>query len=503
MVKKVTAPKTYDPGKGRPKEHLAYLNEREMAYLRSINGNNMERGPRGLPSFPPDDSLGSSSKAGTASGTSTSKTTGAGGQPGAGGQRGAGSNTGPGSGRPGTASGAQQAANSQSAASASRSAQSGYSGPASPMGGQGTSFSRDTAAQQAAQVRDAINAVRSSPSFRTDAAAGGIKSLNVGPMGVSVNVGKTIAPSAARAPEGMYGPRVGISGPGYLGTMSQPGMITSGMPSQYSGSYPGKALPEPDMPLAVRTTRPYDIRYDPRQSFAGETILKVEDVPPNETMVPRSSIGYGIAGPFSRDYEKMVKDVRDIVASKMPTKTPASVVASASAPFRSAASEGLPPGYAERYGVGEFADTVARDENGNPYGPETPSNDYVDNAEPTFTEPPEESPFRITSGRFYEGSPESFANRISDKIGSYVPDFLKGPGGSAGPLAGDNDRGPYRQTIPIRPETAPVVPRRKKPMQPKQYASWDAGQNIPSPQDSDYTLYLKYLQEKAAQKASV
>ena len=63
MAKKITAPKTYDPGKGRPKEHLAYLNEREMAYLRSINGNNMERGPKGLPSFPPKDAVGSSSKA--------------------------------------------------------------------------------------------------------------------------------------------------------------------------------------------------------------------------------------------------------------------------------------------------------------------------------------------------------------------------------------------------------------------------------------------------------
>ena len=62
-AKKVTAPKSYDPGKGRPKEHLAYLNKGEMKALRGMNGNNMERGPKGLPSFPPADAMGSSSKA--------------------------------------------------------------------------------------------------------------------------------------------------------------------------------------------------------------------------------------------------------------------------------------------------------------------------------------------------------------------------------------------------------------------------------------------------------
>jgi hypothetical protein len=61
--KKVTAPRTYNPGKGRPKEHLAYLNYQEMQALKRLNGGNQERGPRGLPSFPPADAAGSSSKA--------------------------------------------------------------------------------------------------------------------------------------------------------------------------------------------------------------------------------------------------------------------------------------------------------------------------------------------------------------------------------------------------------------------------------------------------------
>lgn len=59
----VTAPKTYNPGKGRPEEHLAYLNLMEMRALREMNGNNQERGPKGLPSFPPSDAIGSSSRA--------------------------------------------------------------------------------------------------------------------------------------------------------------------------------------------------------------------------------------------------------------------------------------------------------------------------------------------------------------------------------------------------------------------------------------------------------
>lgn len=71
IEKSVKAPLTYNPGKGRPKEHLAYLNKGEMKALRLLNGNNMERGPGGLPSFPPADARGSSSKASS----STSKTT--------------------------------------------------------------------------------------------------------------------------------------------------------------------------------------------------------------------------------------------------------------------------------------------------------------------------------------------------------------------------------------------------------------------------------------------
>ena len=235
MVKKIKAPKTYDPGKGRPREHLAYLNENEMAYLRSINGNNMERGPKGLPSFPPADAAGSSSKASSSGQRGAGSNYGAGsGRPGtsssanagvgAGGQRGAGSNTGPGSGRPG------------GGFSGGTATGGGYKGPSSPMGGQGTSFSRDSAVQQAAQVKDAVNAVRNSPSFRGDASFGGIKSLNVGPMGTKVSIG---------APQ-----RGGISGAiqsvqsaaQYKPSERALAAVTRG-PGSVSGSIPGNTDP--------------------------------------------------------------------------------------------------------------------------------------------------------------------------------------------------------------------------------------------------------------------
>jgi len=52
--KKVTAPTTYNPGSGHPKEYLAYLNWQEMQALQRLNGNGPRRGPKGIPSFADD-----------------------------------------------------------------------------------------------------------------------------------------------------------------------------------------------------------------------------------------------------------------------------------------------------------------------------------------------------------------------------------------------------------------------------------------------------------------
>lgn len=221
MVKKITAPNSYNPGKGRPQEYLAYLNQREMAYLRSLNGNNMERGPRGLPSFPPDDAVGSSSKSSGSSSRSSSSSSGAGrdsdrglGQ-GAGGSavgrgpsgggnlggggKGAGASNTPSRG-PGGPSGPNSSPSQSSGSKAAPSAPSRT--PSSPMGGQGQSFrspmgagwaNRDAIERQKAQVNDTRGALSKSPAVKGDLAVGGIRSLSVGPMGTRVNVGRPIS----------------------------------------------------------------------------------------------------------------------------------------------------------------------------------------------------------------------------------------------------------------------------------------------------------------------
>lgn len=179
MVKKVTAPKTYDPGRGRPLEHLAYLNRREMDYLRSINGNNMERGPRGLPSFPPDDSLGSSSSTSRAGQGGGGKTGGSSGS--SGGATGGGSKGAPSSGR-------APAAKAPTAPSPKA-----PTAPTSPMSGQKTSFSspraassynKDVALKTGLEKNNAISAVKNTPAVKNDGVTGfKAQSLGVKPIG--------------------------------------------------------------------------------------------------------------------------------------------------------------------------------------------------------------------------------------------------------------------------------------------------------------------------------
>lgn len=162
--KTVTAPLSYDPGKGRPKEYLAYLNWQEMQALRRLNGNNMERGPMGLPSFPPD---------WKGSDTSTGNWSGAGGSTAGAGTGGGSDSGGSKSGNiGGTESGTTSSAASSAAAAAAASEQA----------------SSDAAAQQAAAQQSAAEAARNA-AVREDAAKGGIASINVGPAQTPVQIG--------------------------------------------------------------------------------------------------------------------------------------------------------------------------------------------------------------------------------------------------------------------------------------------------------------------------
>jgi len=193
--KKVTAPLTYNPGKGRPKEYLAYLNYQEMQALKRLNGNNQERGPRGLPSFPP---AGAMSGGSAKSPASTSKAAGAGSRPSSGGPRsGVSGSVSPTSGSP---RGSNPSSNFGGGGGGGGGFKPGPSvGPKAPSfgggGGSGVTNSANRGASPGSIGRSdkaAINAVNSAntkaalktPAINTDRS----RTMNVGPMGTPVSV---------------------------------------------------------------------------------------------------------------------------------------------------------------------------------------------------------------------------------------------------------------------------------------------------------------------------
>lgn len=275
MKKKVTAPLTYDPGKGRPKEHLAYLNWQEMQELQRINGGNVERGPVGLPSFPPKGAMSGNSARSPAA---TSNSKGAGSKSTGGGMR-----SGPGA----TGGGKTPARASSYGRTVESSRGNGGTKTSAQKAGMNA---RDAQFKQVAESTRASSALKKSPAANTDLSKGGIKTLNVGPMGTPVKVKSGIiggqikgaisrtadAPvkspmsgqgssfnsaldaridtfqrindarlatkkvfegTTPRAPQGVFGPRV-PAGTGYLRTATMPGMITTGMTSPYAGVAP-------------------------------------------------------------------------------------------------------------------------------------------------------------------------------------------------------------------------------------------------------------------------
>lgn len=240
--KKKTVPESLDWGPNAPRDHLAYLNTREMEYLQQLRSFKGKREYNGVPAFPdPGDTaagdrgqgagnskpsgsgtsggggkgpggpsgpnsgpsggsggLGGGGKGGGPGGpsgpnsgssaTGGGNKSGPGASPGAGGMRGAGSNTGPGSARPGS--------------------DGGFKAPSSPMGGQGSSFNapsragsynKDQVDRQRAVANDARNAVKNTPSVQRDLSSAGIKSINVGPIGTPVSVSNPAKTSISRS----------------------------------------------------------------------------------------------------------------------------------------------------------------------------------------------------------------------------------------------------------------------------------------------------------------
>jgi len=186
--KKVTAPTTYNPGSGHPKEYLAYLNWQEMEALRRLNGNGPRRGPKGIPSFADDSasSMGNEHQPespysgyqgggdGGFSGNSYSDAGSESGGGGYGGGDGYGGGGDYGGGNYNDVGGVQSSASGPSTAA-----------PTSTAGGQNPV---DAAVQQEAAYKDAVVASRQQ-ALSQDIANGGISAINVGPMNVPVKIG--------------------------------------------------------------------------------------------------------------------------------------------------------------------------------------------------------------------------------------------------------------------------------------------------------------------------
>lgn len=201
-TKKIKAPVSYDPGKGRPKEYLAYLNYQEMQALKRLNGEGPYKGPKGIPSFV----LGGATTRGTAANRAmssasqsnkTSTGTGARGPTGPQGQ----ARTSPAGGTPGAVSrssgsgfsgisggGARDSGQATARQTAARQAPAPSSRfPSSGGGGRdsGQAAARaDSSFKQAAERQNTTAASRT-PALKQDRQ----RTINVGPMGTPVKVG--------------------------------------------------------------------------------------------------------------------------------------------------------------------------------------------------------------------------------------------------------------------------------------------------------------------------
>lgn len=251
-MKKVKAPTSFDPGGGKPREHLAYLNKREMEFLRNLNGQGPYKGPKGIPSFvlggfgsagsgtysssgsqqksaskstakstgPTGGSLNAPSRTAPSKGSVTGARGGGGGG-GAGDSGrvggGGGGNFGGGGGGGGTAKsftgGAPRPSNigTGGGSGAVKSFTGGAPRPSniSTGGGPPRSISGigspvDDAVRQSVANRDAVKIARESPAYRSDAAKSPLKS----PMGMSFNIGSGNISAAATSPiEGIEPPK--------------------------------------------------------------------------------------------------------------------------------------------------------------------------------------------------------------------------------------------------------------------------------------------------------
>lgn len=200
--KKVTAPLSYSPGGGHPKEYLAYLNWREMETLKRLHGSGPVKGPRGIPSFIETSGQTfagdmSDSYTGTSTGNWNTSTANYGTDTSSWSSDGGGSSyTG------GSDVGSVQSSSDVGGIQSSVSSPAATA-PTAPAGGQNPV---DAAVQQEAAYKDAVVASRQQ-ALSQDIANGGISAINVGPMNVPVKIGGgQIAGTISKIAEGTYAP---------------------------------------------------------------------------------------------------------------------------------------------------------------------------------------------------------------------------------------------------------------------------------------------------------
>lgn len=403
------------------------------------------------------------------------------------------------------------------------------------------------------------------------------------------------------APQGVYGPRV-ASGtprtPGYLGAGSQPGMIDHGMPSGYSGEVRDTSVAQ-DPSIAGRMAQAEaNYRYDtapglgggaarvyadpdvPRSRSLGDMVndaaaaaydsvfgtdknanqniaqdaslagraarVAKEKVLAIESWPPGSAIGkINDRLPVDESWPGNTFNIENNTVGIAPTRqaavTPTDPYDPPTKPFSQFGSEDIPRQYAERYGI-EAADTVPRDENGDPIETETPDQDNLgiagipDNTESGFTKSPVTDeyedvkyPEKTLPEKFFTKAPVPFvkpALKAARWLGEKEFERLSPEERRALIDRWNADNARYiRNQSPVndRPDSQttknPVPPPPRRPdggestttptdtesngPRPEIYFMWDVGVNIPSPGDANYTLYLKYLAERAAARAAL
>jgi hypothetical protein len=315
-----------------------------------------------------------------------------------------------------------------------------------------------------------------------------------------------------------------------------------------------RGLPEPEIPMAVREYNPYDIR-GARQPYGTERIMGVETVP-NETIVDKSrrtrSIGPDDTNPYDAQIRAHIEAMNQVAAKNAAMNYGGFSLDPEQDVQREAIDRGLSESVMNaslksNVSQPESTDTVSADGGrrgaGSNYGPKSGRPGIVGSSGGSGPTSPNENvadepkaisqsmnPMQDDWGDIQR--PKGFV----EKYGKHVPNVfvkaaIKGygyvedkkwsnmspeerlaqlsrgvrPTGAPSGMGQDNDRGeefrpPSSRANESTTGTRPPKPKGNGP-RPAIYYKWDLGVDVPSPTDSDYTLYTKYLQEKAAARA--